>query len=145
MPSRHLSLVLALSLIYTAGAEPAPAQSAPGEDARLAEEVKQNIPRLGIGREARAMVKLRDNRKLVGYVGQVGPDSFTLIDERTGAPTAIPYTQVKRVSAGNRSTGIHFSLPEPKPKEAPKWLKRVGKGATIGLGIVMMARLMSSF
>lgn len=145
MLSRHLSLVLALSLMYTAGAEPALAQSAPGEDARLAEEVKQNIPRLGLGREARVMVKLRDGRKLVGYVSQVGADSFTLIDERTGAPAAVPYTQVQRISGGNRSGGAFFSIPGPKPKKAPRWLKGVAKGAKVGLGVGMMALLMSAF
>ncbi len=145
MLSRHLSLVLALSLIYTAGAEPTLAQLAPGEDARLAEEVKQNIPRLGLGREARVMVKLRDNRKLVGYVSQVGADSFTLINERTDAPAAVPYTQVRRISGGNRSAGAFFSIPEPKPKEAPKWLKGVAKGATASIGVGMMVLLMSAF
>lgn len=145
MLSRYLSLILTVLLIYTAGAEPAFAQSAAGDDARLAEEVKQNLPRLGLGREARVRVKLRDKRILVGYVSQVGADSFTLIDERTGAPAAVPYTRVQRISGGNRSTGIYFSIPEPEPKEAPKWLKGVAKGATIGLGVGMLVLLMSAF
>lgn len=145
MRRQYLSLIFAVLLIYTASAEPVVAQTATGKDARLAEEVKQNIPRLGLGREARASVKLRDKRRLVGYVGQVGADSFTLIDERTGATTAILYTQVKRISCGNRSTGIHFSLPEPEPKEPPEWLKVVGKGAKVGVGVGMMVLLMSVF
>ncbi|HEY3027337.1 MAG TPA: hypothetical protein VGJ55_14395 [Pyrinomonadaceae bacterium] len=145
MLSQYLLLILAALLIYTASAQPTFAQSPVGKDARLAEEVKQNISRIGLGSEARARVKLHDKRVLVGYVSQVGADSFTLMDRRTGAPTAVPYTKVQRISGGNRSTGAFFSLPEPEPKEAPKWLKGVAKGATIGLGIVMMARLLSSF
>ena len=145
MLRRHLSLALVLSLIYTASAEPAFAQSAAGEDARLAEEVKQNIPRLGLGREARVMVRLRDNGKLAGYVSQVGADSFTLINERTGAPTAVAYTQVQRISGGNRSTGAFLSIPEPKRKEAPKWLKGVAKVATVVVGVAGMVLLMSAF
>ena len=145
MLSQYRSPVLAVLLIFTTSAEPAFAQSAAGKDDRLAEEVKQNIPRLGLGPEARIRIKLHDKRILVGYVSQVGADSFTLIDLRTGAQTAVPYTEVKQISGGNRPTGIHFSIPEPKPKEAPKWLKGVGKGATIVLGVVMMARLMSAF
>jgi hypothetical protein len=143
MLSRHLSLALVLSLMCMAGAEPASAQSAPGGNPRLAEEVKQNIPRLGLGREARIMVMLRDNRKLAGYVSQVGADSFTLINEGTGAPTAVLYTQVQRISGGNRSTGAFFSIPEPKPKEAPKWLKGVAKGAKVVLGVGATVLLMS--
>ena len=145
MLSQYLSLVIAVLLIFAAGTEPAFAQSAAGKDDRLAEEVKQNIPRLGLGPEARVRVKLHDKRVLVGYVSQVGADSLTLIDLRTGAQTTVPYTEVKQVSGGNRSTGIHFSIPEPKPKEAPRWLKGVAKGVTIGFGVVLMARLMSSF
>ena len=145
MLRQYLSLIFAVLLIYTASAEPTFAQSAVGKDARLAEEVKQNIPRLGLGPEARANVKLRDKKTLVGYVSQVGADSFTLIDERTGAATAIPYTQVERISCGNRSTGIHFSLPAPERKEPPEWLKGVGKGAKIVVGVGMMVLLMSAF
>ena len=145
MLSQYLSLILAVLLILTTTTEPAFAQPAAGTDDRLAEEVGQNIPRLGLGPEARVRVKLHDRRVLVGYVSQVGADSFTLVDLRTGAQTTVPYTEVKQVSGGNRSTGIHFMLPEPEPKEASKWLKGVAKGATIGLGVVMMVRLMSSF
>ena len=143
MLRQSLSLILAVLLISTASALPAFAQTAVGKDARLAEEVKQNIPRLGLGPEAQARVMLRDKRILVGYVSQAGADSFTLIDEKTSAPTDIPYTQVKRISGVNRSTGIHFSLPQPAPKEVPQWLKVVGKGVKIGVGTAMMVLLMS--
>ena len=145
MLNQYLSLILAVLLIFTACTAPAFAQSAAGKGAQLAEEVERNIPRLGLGPEARVRVKLYDKRVLVGYVSQVGADSFTLVDLRTGAQATVPYTEVKQVSGGNRSTGIHFSVPEPERKEAPKWLKGVAKGATIGLGLVMMVRLMSSF
>ena len=141
----HLLLALVLSLMCMAGTEPAFAQSAPGEDARLAEEVKQNISQLGLGREARVMVKLRGDGRLAGYVSRVGADSFTLINERTGAPTTVPYIQFQRISGGNRSTGAFFSIPEPKPKEAPKWLKGVAKGATVVAGVGAMVLLMSVF
>ncbi len=145
MFSRHLSLVLALSLIYTASAESAFAQTAPGGAAPFAEEVRQNISRLGLGREARAIVKLRDNRKVAGYVGQVGADSFTLTDRGTGAPITVLYTEVQRISGGNRAAGVYFSLPEPKPKEPPKWLKGVAKGAEVVVGIGGIILLMSVF
>ena len=40
MLSQYLSLIFALLLIYTASAEPAFAQSAAGQQARLTEQVK---------------------------------------------------------------------------------------------------------
>jgi hypothetical protein len=143
MLSQYLPLILAVLLIYTVSAEPVFAQSAAGQQARLAEQVKQNIQRLGVGQEARVRVKLHDRTVLVGYVSQVEADSFTLIDLRIGAPTTVPYAQVRQISGGNLSTKFSFSIPEPK--EAPKWIKGAAKGATIGLGIVMMAILMSAF
>ena len=123
MLRRYLSLILVVLLIYTASAETVFAQSAAGPQASFAEQVKQNIQRLGVGREARVRVKLHDGTVLAGYVSQTGADSFTLIERRTNAPTTVPYAQVKQISGGNRSTGIHFSIPEPQPREVPKWLK----------------------
>jgi hypothetical protein len=87
--------------------------------------VKQNIQRLGVGQEARVRIKLHDGTVLVGYVSQTGADSFTLIERRTNAPTTVSYAQVRRISGGNRATGIHFSIPEPQRREAPRWLKTV--------------------
>lgn len=151
MRGQPVSLVLSGLLLCAASAGHAFAQTtaadptAAEKDARLAEEVKQNIPRLGTGREARVMVKLRDKRKVAGYVSQVGADSFTLVDERTGAPTEVAYAQVRRISAGNRTTRAFFSLPRPEPREPPKWLKAVGRGAEVAAGVAGAILLMTRF
>jgi uncharacterized protein (DUF58 family) len=142
MVSQYLLLILVVLLIYTASAAPALAQTVAGQQATFTEQVKQNIQRLGVGQEARVRVKLNNGTVLVGYVSQAGADSFTLIERRTNAPTTIQYAQVRQISGGNRSTGVYFS---PEPKEAPKWLKGVAKGATVALGVVGMAILMSAF
>ncbi|MDQ3817231.1 MAG: hypothetical protein M3362_06025 [Acidobacteriota bacterium] len=125
MLRQYLSIILVVSLIYTASAEPAFAQSAVGQQASFAKQVKQNIQWLGVGQEARIRVKLHDGTVLAGYVSQAGADSFTLIERRTNAPTTVSYAQVKQISGGNRATGIHFSIPEPQTREVPKWLKTV--------------------
>lgn len=125
MLRQYLSLILVVSLIHTVSAETVFAQSAGGQQASIAEQVKQHIQRLGVGQEAQVRIKLHDKTELVGYVSQAGADSFTLIERRTKAPTTVDYTQVKRISGGNRSTGEYFSIPEPQPKKAPKWLKTV--------------------
>lgn len=123
MLRQYLSIILVVLLIYTASAKPVFAQSAAGPQSGFAEQVKQNIQRLGVGQEARVRVELQDRRVLGGYVSQVGADSFTLIERRANAPATVPYVQVRRISGGNRATGIHFSIPEPQLREAPKWLK----------------------
>ena len=146
MFSQYLWLIPALLLIYTASAEPAFAQSAAGQQVLFAEQVKQNIQRLGVGQEARVRVKLNDRTVLGGYVSQVGADSFTLIERKTNATVTVPYAQVKQISGGNRSTGIHFSIPGPKLTGAPpKLLKGVAIGVGFGFGILSFVRLVTSF
>jgi hypothetical protein len=125
MLSQYLSLILVVLLIYPVSAETAFAQSTAKQQASIAEQVKQNVQRLGVGQEAQVRVKLQDGTELVGYVSQAGADSFTLIERRTNAPTTVSYAQVRRISGGNRATGIHFSIPEPQRREAPRWLKTV--------------------
>ncbi len=131
MPSQYLSLILVVLLIYPMSAETVFAQSAAGQQASIAEQVKQNVRRLDVGQEAQVRVKLHDGTELGGYVSQAGADSFTLIERRTKAPTTVEYTQVRRISGANRSTGGHFSIPEPQPKKVPKWLK-----AAVPVGIL---------
>ena len=137
MLSQYLSLILVVLLIYPS-ARTVFAQSAAQQDT-IAEQVKQNVQRLGLGQDAQARVKLHDGTELAGYVSQARADSFTLIDRRTKAPATVEYTQVRRISGGNRSTGSYFSIPEPQPKKvpkAPKWLRTaVAVGILAGLTI----------
>ncbi len=85
MFKKVLSLVLVGFLLNVAGVSPAYAGSKEEKEARFAEKVKEGISRLGTGAEARVEVKLRDKTKLKGYVGEVGEDSFVIVDEKTGA------------------------------------------------------------
>jgi hypothetical protein len=62
-----------------------------------AEANRHAVARLGIGQQARTEIKLRDNRKVKGYVSDTGPDSFTVIDHKTGAPQTIAYADVATV------------------------------------------------
>src|SRR5215212_6583125 len=101
MLRQYLSLILAVLLIYPVSAETVFAQSPAGQQASIAEQVKQNVQRLGVGQEAQVRVKLQDGTELVVYVSQAGADSFTLIERRTNAPTTVEYTQVRRISGGN--------------------------------------------
>jgi hypothetical protein len=62
---------------------------------------------VGVGRDARVEIKLRDHTKLKGYVGEAAEDSFTLIDAKTSAPRTIPYAdveQLKKPGSGGIST-----------------------------------------
>lgn len=58
---------------------------------------------MGVGRDARVEVRLRDNTKLKGSISVAGEDSFTITDSKTGASQTVAYadvTQVKRPRGG---------------------------------------------
>lgn len=75
--------------------------------------------RMGGGR-TRVQVKLRNQMKLKGYVGQIAEQGFSLIDPKSGTVTPIAYDQVLEVKNIN----------------PPAWLRPVlAAGAVVGLMI----------
>jgi hypothetical protein len=72
-------------------------QADTGEDARLAQQARITVLKLGVGEQARVEVKMRDNSKLKGYISAAGADSFTVTDRKTGASTVVAYNNVAQV------------------------------------------------
>ncbi|HEX8851853.1 MAG TPA: hypothetical protein VF754_00120 [Pyrinomonadaceae bacterium] len=68
------------------------------EEAQMAEKARARVARIGVGRDARVEVKLRDKTKLKGYVSDAGADSFTVMDSKTGASRTLAYADVAQVS-----------------------------------------------
>ena len=77
-----------------------------GEAARLAQEARIKVLKLGTGERARVEVKLRDDTKLKGHLSAAGADSFTITDARTGASTVVAYSDVAEV----KKQGGNFPL-----------------------------------
>jgi hypothetical protein len=102
MIRRTFALVLSGILLFTAfGLKTAQAQT--GKDAQLAGETRARVQKLGLGRDARVEVKLRDSAKLKGYISEAGQDSFTVTDSKTGTAQSVAYAdvaQVKKPSSG---------------------------------------------
>jgi hypothetical protein len=73
---------------------------------KFAAKIKTNITKLGTGAEARVEVKLRDKTKLKGYVSRISENSFTVVDEKTGNASEVPYSSAKQVKGNNLSTGV---------------------------------------
>lgn len=73
---------------------------------RAAEKVRAGVARLGTGPDARVEVRLRDKTKLKGYIREVNDEGFVVVDEKTGAATAVPYPQVGQVKGNNLSTKV---------------------------------------
>ena len=110
MFQKMLSLVLAGLVVNLIGANAAYAVSKEEREARFAERVKKDIAKLGTGPGARVEVKLRDGRKLKGYVSEAGEDKFVLVDVRTGVATTLAYPQVIQAKGNNLSTGVKIAI-----------------------------------
>ena len=74
------------------------------EDARLLEKVKAGIAKLGVGRESRVEVKLKNKTKLAGYISGIEDESFTLTNLQTGQATTLPYPDIAQVKGHNLTT-----------------------------------------
>ena len=110
MSKKLLSLVLVGLLLNIVGVIPAYASSKEDTRARFAEKVKEGISKLGTGPEARVEVKLRDGRKLKGYISATGENNFVIVDAKSGAASTIPYPQVKQVTGNNLSKGAKIAI-----------------------------------
>jgi hypothetical protein len=64
-----------------------------------AQKVKAKVVKIGVGEEARVEVRLRDGRRVKGYISESKDDYFTVVDEKAGVATRIDYSQVQQISA----------------------------------------------
>jgi len=110
MFKKVLCLVLVGFVLSVAGVRTAYAGSKEEKETRLAEKVKEGISKLGTGPAAHIEVKLRDKTKLKGYVSEAGEDSFVIADEKTGAVSSVPYSQVQQVKGNNLSKAAKIAI-----------------------------------
>lgn len=72
--------------------------------------MKAGIAKLGVGREARVTVTLRDRTKLSGYVSRISDASFAVTDLKTGATTEVAYPAVAQVKGNNLASGAKIAI-----------------------------------
>jgi len=77
----------------------------PEKEAKYARKVKSEIMRLGSGPQTDIKVRLRDNSKISGYLGEVGENNFTVVDKQTAKTTSVEYSKVKKASGKNHLSG----------------------------------------
>jgi hypothetical protein len=107
MSRRFIAFLLTALLVVPVTQPNVMAASLPPDaekDARLAEKVKAGIAKLGVGREARVEVKLKNKSKLAGYISGIEDESFTLTNLQTGQATTIPYPDIAQVKGNNLTT-----------------------------------------
>jgi hypothetical protein len=110
MSKKLLSLAVVGLLLNIVGVIPAYASPKEETRARFTEKVKEGIGRLGTGPEARVEVKLRDGRKLKGYISEAGENGFVIVEAKSGTASTVPYPQVKQVTGNNLSKGAKIAL-----------------------------------
>jgi hypothetical protein len=111
MPKKALSLLVSGLLLQTVFCfETAFASSEAEKQAQFAKKVKAGIGKLGVGREARVEIKLRDKTKLVGYVNEVNENSFVVTNPITDASTTVAYCDVVQVKGHNLSQGAIVTI-----------------------------------
>ncbi|MDT7604481.1 MAG: hypothetical protein QOF61_2478 [Acidobacteriota bacterium] len=125
MMKKVIAAVLACAVVCAAsGAGAFAATQAEKEAERLA-KVKAKIHRVGTGDKARVSVKMKDGRRLKGYVGESHEDEFVLRDTKTDAPTTVAFADVAEVK----------KMPPPMTK-AQDTIAYVGAG--IGAALIVM-------
>jgi hypothetical protein len=70
---------------------------AQAQGGRRAVQVRAKVEKIGTGDKQRVRVQLRDGRKLVGYIGQIGVDHFYVVrtDEEKGTASVVAFDDVR--------------------------------------------------
>src|SRR5262247_4058597 len=111
MFKKSLSLALVGSLIFMhVGVPSVSAKSKAEKETERAAKVKADVTRLGVGKDARIAVRLRDKTRVSGYINQADDDSFVITDIKTGATTKVAYTDVTQAKGYNLSTGAKIAI-----------------------------------
>ena len=122
MLKRLIAMLLAALLVQAFCLQSASAKSKEEKRAELTQKVRAEISKLGVGRDARIEVTLRDRTKLAGYVSELRDNSLVVFETKTGATTSVAYADVTNVKGHNLSTGA-----------------KIGIGIGIGVAIVVIA------
>ncbi|HSO73877.1 MAG TPA: hypothetical protein VLU47_03495 [Blastocatellia bacterium] len=111
MSRKTLSAMLGLVLAsVTVCGESAAGANKLSDQAGHIRKVRTSVLKLGVGRDARVQLRLRDKTRLSGFISEVGEDSLVIESETTGAVTAVAYPNVTQVKGHNLSTGAKIGI-----------------------------------
>lgn len=125
MGRKYLSLVLIALTLCGVNLQILPAQTAADnspERIKL-ERLKTKVYRFGLGEKARVSVRLKNGRRIKGYISRTIEDSFDVIGSKTGEITTIPYRDVAQVKKQGRSKGAKIAI---------------GAGITVGVVVLVL-------
>ena len=105
MPHKLLSLMLILLASCEFTATPVFGKSGETHE-KAAAKIKQKITRLGV--DAPVIVKLDDDRKLNGRIGEINDDSFVIRVGASGDEQVINYSEVRQVTYAGSTGGANL-------------------------------------
>lgn len=95
MLKTRLSFLVAVMLLLVTVPHPTIAKQA--NQAPTVEAIKSKVARIGVGAKAKATIRMKNGKKVKGYIAQVQEDDFVVRDRKTDAPTTIRYSDVLKV------------------------------------------------
>lgn len=110
MFKKYLTLILTVLLINLSLSASVFAETKVEKEAKFAQKVKTQITKLGSGTEAKVEVKLKDGTKLKGYISNIGEESFSVTNDKTGTVSEVPYPNAKQVKGNNLNTGVKIAI-----------------------------------
>jgi hypothetical protein len=105
-----LTMLVACLMLTAMNVQPVAAATKAEKEARFAGKVKSGIERLGVGRDTRVEVKLRNKTRLKGYISEASENGFAVTDLKTGASNSIAYADVSQVKGNNMSSGAKIAI-----------------------------------
>jgi hypothetical protein len=110
MFKKYLALGLTVLIINLSFGAIAFAGTKEEKVAEFAQKVKTEINKLGVGKDAKVLVKLKDGTKIKGYITETNDNSFNVMNAKTGTVNEVPYPNVKQVKGNSLSTGAKIAI-----------------------------------
>ena len=111
MPKKLTTIAVTLLLAFTlTGQSRVLASSKAEREARNIEKVKAGILKLGVGQQARVIVKMNNKTKVAGYISEIQNDHFVVTDLNSSATTTVAFASVAQVKGNNLSTGAKIAI-----------------------------------
>lgn len=80
------------------------------KEAKRTAQVKAGLAKLGTGQAAQVELKLRDQRKLTGFIASLDAETFTLTEAASRSDLHLRYEEVTQVKGHSLSTGKKIAI-----------------------------------
>lgn len=111
MLKRNSTLALTGLVLHLLLCLPPPVAAQSSGEPQLVEKIKADVTSIGVG--AQVSVKLRDKKKLTGYISKIGEKDFVVAEAKEGAEQTVAYadvTQLKQKNEKRVSKGVKILI-----------------------------------